>query len=273
MLIAIETFVDPSDGSLIEAGRTAVAECADVAHAFPARFTVLTDAIVARLKRGRLPLKRSAVAPMDQITRIGGEARLVAPTRKRQTPAPEIPELRADVTSKRVKIKLGAGALRGICAELDRAWPGLLDVMETGGTVYGMTKIGAIELIEASGPGPDDGKARRLPDAVRIDASEGHAIAEELRRIRHDEMVGVVGGWHTHPERIAEPSPQDRISALQSLDDLHKRRGWRAPSQWVDLILYPDEREGWERPSVAGWLTRRLEWGREPVTERVQVEG
>jgi hypothetical protein len=36
--VAVETFVDPSDGQLIEAGRTHVLSSADVFRMFPARF-------------------------------------------------------------------------------------------------------------------------------------------------------------------------------------------------------------------------------------------
>ena len=53
-----------------------------------------------------------------------------------------------------------------------------------------------------------------------------------------------------------------------ALDDLVERHGWRAPSAWLDVILYPNG-DGW---SAAGWATRRLEWSAEPVTEPVTIE-
>jgi hypothetical protein len=186
-------------------------------------------------------------------------------------PRPEIPELRVDAISK-LKVKVRPGALRGINDELDRASPTMLSCIETGGSLYaGQTRLGVLELIEASGPG-EDGKGRRLPGAVRISVAEGYAIAKELRRIWQDENIGVCGSWHTHPCPAGIPSEQDRISALRMLDDLQERRGWRAPSQYIDLIVFPDARAGWELPGVIGWATRRLEWDGAAVTERVRAE-
>jgi hypothetical protein len=256
-LVATRSFTDPSDGQPITAGRTYVAESADVARLFPENF------------------KPASGRKSGPIIRDGGTATLVD-SRKRPAPTVdsslEVPELRADATSK-LTVKLGSGALREIQRELGRASNTMLEVIETGGSLFaGQTRLGVLELVDACGPGEFEGEARRMPDAVRISARHAHEIARELRSIWQDENLGVIGGWHTHPRAVAEPSDQDRISALLAYDALREDRGWRAPSEWLDLILYPDARDGWEGPRVAGWATRRLEWSDKAVTEPVKVE-
>jgi proteasome lid subunit RPN8/RPN11 len=175
-----------------------------------------------------------------------------------------VPELRADAPPS-LTVRLRPGAVLGIEAELERS-RGILGSHETGGNVFGRTRGGVLELIEASGPG-EDGKARRFEDAVMISVSEGHAIAKELRRSYDDNLIGLVGGWHVHPRPVPEPSETDRENALVGLDDLVERDGWKAPQLWLDVILYPNG-DGWD---AAGWATRRLgEFG--SVTEPAAIE-
>jgi hypothetical protein len=225
-----------------------------------------------------------------EICRPGGSARLTEggsaaavtsstkprPKRKPTAPPPEdhheVPELCVDATPT-LTVKLGPGAKREIQTELDRASDVMLSCMETGGNLLaGQPRLRVLELVDASGPGEDDGEARRLPFGCRISARHGRERAAELRRISQDENIGFVGSWHTHPWFDPMPSEQDRIGSLLLLDDSRERRGWRAPSVWIDLILYPDEHDGWERPRLAGWGTRRLDWNGEPVTEPVRIE-
>jgi hypothetical protein len=253
-LVAIKSFTDPSDGSWIERGRTFVDESADCARSHPQNFA---------------PASRK----LEPITRVGGRVEVVErPTQKRsgtifreKLHGLEVPELRADATPT-FRVKVCPGAVRGVEAELERS-RGILGTHETGGNVFGRLRGGVLELIEASGPGTDE-KARRFEDAVMVSVSEGHAIAEELRRNWHDELVGYVGGWHVHPRPVREPSETDRENALVALDDLVERHGWKAPRFWLDVILYPN-RDGWD---AAGWATRRLEWSGEGVTEPVRIE-
>jgi hypothetical protein len=150
--------------------------------------------------------------------------------------------------------------------ELERS-DGILGSHETGGNLFGRLKAGALEVIDGSGPG-SDGQPRRFESAVMVSLKEGHEIARELRRIWHDELIGLVGGWHVHPRVAREPSEADCENALLALDDLERRHGWRAPSAWVDVILYPNG-DGWD---AAGWATRRLRWSGQAITEPVTIE-
>jgi hypothetical protein len=219
----------------------------------------------------RPPLPFDIQAPAE---RSRPNVRDVLERSDQEAPKVEIPELRADATPQ-LTVEVCPGALRQIKAELGRASHTMLECIETGGVLFaGQTRLGVLSLIDASGPGEFDGEARRLPDSVRISLRHGHEIAEELRRNWQDENLGVVGSWHTHPIRDARPSETDRRGALLALDDLQEHRGWRAPRQWIDVIVHPDVRDGWEAPRVVGWATRRLEWSGSGITEPVHlVEG
>jgi proteasome lid subunit RPN8/RPN11 len=258
-LVATRDFVDPTDGMPVKKGMTYVDESADVARSYPENFA---------------PASRK----LGAITRIGGSVELVdRPTQKRSETilsrekrhGLEVPELRADGTAT-VKVKLCPGAVRGIEAELERSH-GILGSHETGGNLFGRTRGGVLELIAATGPG-EDGQARRFEGAVMVSISEGHAIAEELRRAYGDNLIGVVGGWHCHPRPVREPSEPDRENALVALDDLVERDGWKAPAAWIDLIFFPDTAEGWEAPRCAAWVTRRRDWDGAAVTEPAAIE-
>lgn len=182
---------------------------------------------------------------------------------RKPRPAPlPVPELRVDATPT-VSVRLGYGALKGVCAELERG-RGLLDVVETGGNLFGRRQHNHIEVIDVTGPG-EDGKARRFEDSVRISIKDAHVRAQELERI-HGGSVYFVGGWHTHPRPVREPSETDRAQALDALDHEGSLRWSRF---WLDLILTPHREAGWDEPKVYGWATRHSDRG--PVTEPVLV--
>jgi hypothetical protein len=143
----------------------------------------------------------------------------------------EIPELRRNATPK-VMVKLRPGALAGIVEELNATGDVPLDCLETGGSCYGRLRDGALELVDASGPGSDE-QPRRFENAVKISLAEAKAIEAELQRTWRDQTIVACAGWHTHPADDPLPSATDRENALLALDEL-QRRSWAAPSHWVD---------------------------------------
>ena len=100
---------------------------------------------------------------------------------------------------------------------------------------------------------------------------EGEAAAEWAARSYDDSLVGVIGGWHCHPVREHRPSEADRESALVALDLLRERHEWRAPSQWLDVILYADSIDGWRSPRACAWSTYRRGNGA-AVTKPARIE-
>jgi hypothetical protein len=250
MLIARVSFIDPSDGQPIEAGRTHVAQNSDVARMFPDRFEAAGS--------GRAAVTRSQS------------------TARKRLPAPlppeldEVPVLRTELQTG-FSVHLGSGALRGILEEFERSDWLFAHHVESGGCLFGRQRASSLDLLAASGPGNDE-KARRFENACMISLSEGLADAAELRRQYDDSLVGVVGSWHVHPESDATPSPTDRAHGLLGLSELEREMGWRAPTRWVDVILTPDAARGWDAPFATAWATRRQgQWG--SVTERVRIEG
>jgi hypothetical protein len=130
-----------------------------------------------------------------------------------------------------------------------------------------------VDVIDASGPeaSRDDRSERRFIDAVKICASSGLEIAAELRDHSGDRTIQLRGGWHVHGIPEPQPSTTDRASALRSLEYLRPAYDWAAPEQWVDLILCPSLREGFDAPNIYGWATRFLPW-RGAVTEPMRVD-
>jgi len=179
----------------------------------------------------------------------------------------EIPELRRDATP-RVTVKLRPGALAGITEELNATGDIPLDCLETGGSCYGRLRDGALELLDASGPGSDE-KARRFENAVMVSIAEAKEIEAELQRRWDDRTITACVGWHTHPADDPLPSATDRENALVALDQL-RQRSWAAPSYWTDLIVRADSRDGWNNPRVVAWVTRRV--GDGAVTEPGRIE-
>jgi hypothetical protein len=202
-----------------------------------------------------------------------------APPRRPHRLAPEpqlrdVPELRADATPK-LTVRLNEPALDEIRTELLRDGLAILSTVETGGNLIGRVRGDVVEVIDATGPegAPEgDGEARRMRDAVRVSLRGGYGVAAELARAYDDRSIIFAGGWHSHPRPIPEPSPTDRVSAISSLEHLRGQLGYRAPEQWVDLILYPHDRDGMEAPRVAGWVTRYEDWSGRAVTEPCNVE-
>jgi Prokaryotic homologs of the JAB domain len=179
----------------------------------------------------------------------------------------EIPELRSDATP-RVTVRLRSGALAGIVEELNETGDIPLDCLETGGSLYGRLRDGALELLDASGPGSDE-QPRRFENAVKISIAEAKEIEAELQRSWDDQTITACAGWHTHPADDPLPSATDRENALVAFDEL-QRRSWAAPSHWVDLIVRADSVDGWHQPRVVAWVTRRR--GAGAVTEPGRIE-
>jgi hypothetical protein len=190
-----------------------------------------------------------------------------SPRERKTFRAREIPELRKTASPK-VTVRLRPGALAGIIEELNATGDIPLACLETGGSCFGRLRDGALELLDASGPGSDE-KARRFENAVMVSIAEAKEIEAELQRRWDDQTIVAAAGWHTHPVDDGLPSATDRENALVALDQL-RRRTWAAPSYWTDLIVRADSRAGWIQPRVVAWVTRRV--GDGAVTEPARIE-
>jgi hypothetical protein len=101
---------------------------------------------------------------------------------------------------------------------------------------------GGLEVVEASGPGPDDICAFEHVTFMR---GHLHDLAEMFRR----DGLELCGGWHVHPSGDTMPSTidEDRISTVLKL-----RADWGCRTQRVLELIYTPinpSRGGKARPS------------------------
>ena len=122
---ALESFVDPTDGQLVEAGLTHVSGGADILRMYPSRFR---------------KIQRAGFGPPEAMTRVGGVTgfhrawtRQRAPSRKR--PAERSVELREHYVDYRVS--LGNSAREAILDEIKRAHRDAGQEVEAAGWLFG----------------------------------------------------------------------------------------------------------------------------------------
>ncbi len=82
---------------------------------------------------------------------------------------------------------------------------------ETGGILVGRRTGASVEVIAASGPGPN---AVRSPTGFTRDGAFCQAFLDDA--VRRNAGVDYVGEWHSHPGADSEPSPRD----TKSLDEI-----------------------------------------------------
>ena len=78
---------------------------------------------------------------------------------------------------------------------------------EAGGILLGYRAGGHIHVISATGPLPNDRRARLSFD--RLDT--GHQHAARNAWTRSGGTVDYVGDWHTHPQSVPVPSSKDYV--------------------------------------------------------------
>jgi len=100
---------------------------------------------------------------------------------------------------------------------------------EAGGILVGCYRGDHIEIIDASVPFPTDKRSRYHFNRHK----KGHQEFAEQAWSASDRTMTYVGEWHTHPELVPSPSPQDIASwskglpnrdmvlLIQGLDELY----------------------------------------------------
>lgn len=175
MLVAVETFTDPTDGQPIVAGRTRVAPFADVALMFPGRF---------RPDPGR---SRSR-----GIVRGGGSASVTA-DRPPATPLPHFyPELEPEYG-----VTLEYTAEQTILRDVAWTQEHLGDV-ETGGWLLA-SEHNPDYIVTATVPGSD----------ATFTRSSINLGEEQLKAAQRRYGGDLVGCWHHHSYGTATPSKGD----------------------------------------------------------------
>jgi Prokaryotic homologs of the JAB domain len=196
VLIATETFVDPTDGQLVEAGKTRCSEDADVVRLFPSRFRPDRE----QRRGGR------------RLIRGGGTAGIPA-GRKPATPLPTLfEELEPTYMA-----TLGYEAKKTIRADIAWTEENIGDV-ETGGWLLA-AKRNRDYILAATVPGSD-------ATCTRSSINLGVEQLEAAQRKYHHHRV--VGCWHYHGCSGDVPSETD-LRAFA-------RGAGLASGYWIGLI-------------------------------------
>jgi hypothetical protein len=152
------------------------------------------------------------------------------------------------------EVSIGENAQEVIHGELKRNERTIQGGREVGGWLWseqGSAWWGGLEVVEASGPGPDD-----LCTFEQITFMRGHL--HDLDEMFRREGLELCGGWHVHPRGDTMPSTidlDDRISTVLKL-----REDWGCRTQRaIELIYGPNNPASWHaRPSggftVESWV-------------------
>jgi integrative and conjugative element protein (TIGR02256 family) len=241
MLVAKRSFVarDPGFGPVrITAGQSHIAEDHPIVKAHPQSF--------APAAAGRYGSR--------EAQRAGGTATMqTAPTqrtltlRRRGTERWRLryPSDRCRITGglSATGLRLNGSARAEMLRVMDRT--ARLDNLEVGGVLLGTASPSLVQILHASGPGPN---------AIRAAHSFHHDRAYEADfATRHgDGKIVPVGSWHTHPisngEAWVVPSPMDLSTWASDRDHCGVDR-------YLALLAYPDRSisDGWE---FAAWILR-----------------
>lgn len=255
-LVACETFIDPTDGQLVEADYTYVAPGADIARMFPHRFRRVT---------------RTAPSSPERIDRIGGMSGIGREKTKQRTPRRPVWQLGPDPRSYRdvelrehyvdFKVSIGSTAREAILEEIKRAHRAAGKAVEAGGWLFGWhrpraeTNSSEIALITRS--------TERGGDRTTVYLSDPF---EALASVRVDyPRMEILGDWHSHVFRGSElPSRADAIAWSGTMDKL-------ARDAYVSVIVSPSAEQGWMFPRFSAWVAGRHGVPSQPLVGRARI--
>jgi JAB domain-containing protein similar to deubiquitination enzymes len=250
MLVATQSFVDPSDGQWIEAGRTRVHESAEVARSHPQNF------------------KPASGLGSGSIVRVGETVQLGKPRQRPQAPKrpfgyshreAEFRESYVDYS-----VSISPYARDDILAEIKRAHDEAGEQVEVGGWLFSAYRPRAesvsTEIVYVTRSGnPERGTrtSMRMGDPIQAmafvrDQGLGH--------------LALCGDWHCHCVGGSElPSEQDVSGWCGSMDNIGR-------SAYVSLVVSPSESTGWTIPRFSAWVAGRYGCPSCPVVRRARLE-
>jgi hypothetical protein len=244
--VAVEDFIDETDGAAIKKGVTHVSAEADCYRLHPAKFK---------------QIERSAYVPgITAITRVGGVAELageaVSQPRPRRVKQPIARAQPKEYTYRDVelfehyvdyRVELSASVKRDIEDEIRRVHREAGEV-EIAGWLFARYQPRAdsnsIELVYATRSTAGRGTRREvyLSDPAEAEVSVHRAGLGHLK---------LAGDWHLHCERGSElPSLQDARAWAGTMDSLGR-------SAYVSVIVSPSESQGWLFPKFSAWVAGR----------------
>jgi proteasome lid subunit RPN8/RPN11 len=246
-LVATETFRDPTDGQLIKAGRTLVAEYADVVGLFPERFRPAPAGWSRAPSTARSSATKHATKQAAHRADYGADYRDVELVRG--TPGPAsfrldlLPAVRSDIER-----LIGAVRKKG---------PNL----EAAGWLFARNRPRAHDervTIVLAYSGRDTAF-----EPSRVTLGDPYELREDFPQHLRD--LYRVGDWHSHPGGSALPSDADLRAWAGNGDALGVDR-------YVSVIVSRDtDGSGWWLPRYSGWSTAREGYPSRPVCRPIQV--
>lgn len=252
--VALESFVDPSDGVPVVAGQTLVDGSADVYRMFPQRFkeiardeahggaiTRIQSGATAQLTGGRPRRPRAKAASPDALP-FGYDYHHV-----------ELLE-RGYVD---FSVNLGSGARKTILDAIGRAGAD----RELAGWLFAQSR--PRDLSRSASIAYATVTAQGTGTSVSIgDPIDGIVAAREAGI---GEAWNLVGDWHSHPSRGSElPSLQDCRAWSGTMDELGR-------TAYVSLIVSPSESMGWTCPKFSAWVAGRHGYPSRPMVGRARM--
>lgn len=120
--------------------------------------------------------------------------------------------------------------------------------LETGGILCGPRHSpNEIAVTSVGHAGP---RSERTTTSIRHDGEHDQQLAEAIASSLPGSAEN--GSWHTHPALFAgvdRLSERDIARAGEMLTLLGDMR-------YLDLVITPDERQGFDRPTISAWITR-----------------
>lgn len=136
------------------------------------------------------------------------------------------------------------------------------DGRETAGFLYASLYGEPLEIIAATGPGPN---ARRSPTACEIDGEYIDSLDQERERYGSDLVHA--GTWHTHPARSVTPSEKDLAGLAAGFVQLEARIGTRAAFVGIIATTCADAQLDWRWQELHAYVVRR-----DPISRRITCE-
>jgi hypothetical protein len=147
-----------------------------------------------------------------------------------------------------IEVRIGHSAQAFIDAEIERARREIERGIETGGWLWSRQGVGwwgGLEVVEASGPGPDDIRGWH---EMTLQRGYMHDLDELYRR----DGLELCGGWHVQPSGDTTPSSvdEDRIATVLAL-----RADWGCRSvRALELVYAPNYPNGGRGFDVEPWV-------------------
>lgn len=263
MYVATTSFVDPTDGLEVVAGKTYVTGGADVYRMFPSRFKEIARSEARGGTLTRIHTGATATVT-DRPPRRPVQRKPAADVLPYGHPPSEVVIRAASTEPTQYTVTLGSGTRRAIEDELAFVRRELGPDYECGGWLYGQFRPRESSTWTTIAVATHAGDSEHGRSSITFGES---ATSLMLRSFPPDlSHLTPLGDWHSHPNAGSTiPSEGDARGWARSLDQYGFAR-------YSAIIVSPSEFQGWLSPVFSAWTTRREGVPSTPVCEPARME-